>query len=228
MAFYVSVTDPAVTPGNEVMLQPAPTRVEYPSEMLGEVVETPDGRAVVQQPAADARTRKWVWSGYPGFLVAYERQFQVLTTLRSRYRQEAGQSPYVWVRDNTTKLLRKRVATSHVAHASTSTATTLVIASSPAWATNVLAEGVVEVVSGTGVNQRRRIVSNTVNTLTIDAAWTTIPHGATVRVTYWSDAWFRARVLEVSRKLRNEGGNVRYEDTVFAFAIEDTTYNDLG
>lgn len=223
MGFFISPVDPRVTPGFEQQLSPAPTVVNYPDGLNGDRVETPDGMLILQQPTKDSRSRQWVWRGYPGMLVPYEKQFQRLQAFRARYRQEAGQSPYVWVRDSTTKRLRRRASVTATVTASGSTATTIQLTSG----TTVISDAVVEVISGTGVNQIRNVTSMTSMVLTVPTL-TTIPNGATVRITGWVDDWFRVRVLDVSRKLRDEGGNVRYETTTLEFVIDDTQYNDLG
>lgn len=223
MGFFISPVDPRVTPGFEQPLSPAPTSVNYPDGLNGERVETPDGVLILQQPTRDSRPRQWVWRGYPGMLVPYEKQFQRLQAFRSRYRQEAGQSPYVWVKDSTTKRLRRRISVTATVAGSGSTATTITLAAS----TTVMSDAVVEVLSGTGANQIRNVTSMTSTVLTVPTL-ATIPHGATVRITGWVDDWFRVRVLDVSRKLRDDGGNVRYDTTTVEFVLADDLYNDLG
>lgn len=229
MAFFISPVDPRVTPGFEVMLSPAPTVVEYPGEMNGEKIETPDGRVVIQQPSNDARVRAWIWKGFPGFMPQYEKQYSLIQTFRSRYRQELGQSPYVYIKDTSTKRLRRK--TNVIATVAASGSTTTVLSMSPA--VTVVSDAVVEVLgatfggTGTGANQIRNVSSMTTTTITCPA-FTTIPHGAKLRITGWTDDWFRARVIDVSRKMRDDGGNVRYDATLFSFVIEDTSYNDLG
>lgn len=229
MPFFVSPVDPRITPGFELMLSPMPTIVQYPGDFNGEKLETPDGRVIVQQPANDARTRVWVWSNYPGNLVQYERQYRITQAFRSRYRQELGQSPYCWIKDNVTKKLRRK--TNIIATVAGSGSTSTVIQISPS--VTVVSDAVVEVLAssfggtGTGANQINTVLSMTTTALTCPA-FATIPHGAKIRITGWVDDWFRARVLDVSRKLKDEGGNVRYESTQFSFVIEDTSYNDLG
>lgn len=229
MPFFVAPVDPRITPGFEVMLSPAPTVVEYPGELNGEKIETPDGRVIVQQPSNDARVRVWSWKNYPGMMLQYEKQYALLQTFRSRYRQEGGQSPYVWIKDTATKRLRKR--TSVIATAAVAGSTTTVISLSGSVV--VVSDPVVEVLpstlggTGTGVSQIRNVISMTTTTLTCPA-FGTIPHGAKLRLTGWTDDWFRVRVLDLTRKIQDQGGNVRYDTTLFSFVIEDTTYNDLG
>lgn len=229
MPFFVSPVDPRVTPGFEVMLSPAPTVVEYPGEMNGEKVDTPDGRVIIQQPSNDARVRAWLWKGYPGMMPQYEKQYQLMQTFRSRYRQELGQSPYVWLKDNVTKKIRKKTNVIATVASSGSTSTVLTLSA----AVTVVADAVVEVLdatfggTGTGVYQIRNVTSMTTTTLTCPA-FATVPNGAKIKLNGWTDDWFRARVIDCSRKMRDDGGNVRYDTTQFSFVIEDSAYNDLG
>lgn len=231
MPFWVALASTAAghprVAGSEVQLSPAPTFVVYPEGLFGDVIATADGRQIVQQGSRDNRVREWHWQRYPGFLQAYERQFQLLRTLRSRYRREAGTgvSPFVYVRDDTTRLLRRRVQTAHTLSGATST--TLTITPSPGWTTDALKQGVVEILpstsggSGTGAYQVGIIASNTANTLTTILPWTTTPTGARVLVSYYEYPWFRARVIDVDRKLVDEGGNIRYEDTWMKFVVDE-------
>lgn len=223
MPFQISPVDPRVTPGFEVQLSPAPTVVDYPRTRNGDAIETPDGKVIIQQPTLDARTRRWIWRGFPGMLTAYEKQYQRLQTFRSRYRQEAGSSPYVWVRDTVTKRLRRRVSVTVTAAASGNTTTAVTLTA----ATTVLSDAVMEVISGTGVSQTRNITSMTTTVLTVPAL-STIPNGATIRLTGWVDDWFKVRVTDLTRSLVDQGGNVRYDQTVLEFVIDDASMNDLG
>src|SRR3954469_107156 len=146
MPFFVSPVDPRITPGFEVMLSPMPTVVEYPGELNGEKIETPDGRVIVQQPSNDARTRSWLWRGYPGILPQYEKQYALTQTFRSRYRQELGQSPYVWIKDSVTKRLRRK--SNVIATVAASGSTTTVLSISPA--TVVVSDAVIEILPSAG------------------------------------------------------------------------------
>lgn len=220
--------------GSERPLSPAPTRVSYPSEPLGARLETPDGRLIVQQPAKDNRVRTWYWDNYPGFLTQYEMQYQYLVGLRSRYRQDGSrQSPFIFVQDTSTKRLRRRVV--EIRLLSTGGSSTSVLIDDLATMTvNKYAGATLEVLdsgaggSGTGAYQRASIVSNTSNQLVLFGTLTTVPTAAKVAITYWVDDWFRARVIDVGRDLRDDGGNVRYKETRFSFVIDDAAYNDLG
>jgi hypothetical protein len=230
MPFYISAVDPRITPGSEIMLSPAPTVVQYPGTLNGEQIETPDGRLVVQQPTNDARVRAWIWKNYPGFLTSYEKQYELLQGFRSRYRQEAGLSPLVFVKDTITKKLRRRVAQTYTVSGSGSSSTVLDVTTT----LTAVSDGVVEVISatgggtGTGAFQLRSIQSMTSTTLTVGTPFVTIPTGAKIRVTGWIDDWFQARVLDVNRVTDDNTGNVRYATTTLSFVIQDTTYNDIG
>lgn len=224
MSFQISPVDPRITPGFELTLSPAPTAVGYPEGLNGERLEAPDGKLIVQQPTLDARPRTWVWRGYPGMLIGYERQYQRLQTFRSRYRQEAAQSPYCWVKDSSTKRLRRRVSATLAVAAAGSTTSAITLNA----ATTVIQDPVVEIIAGTGINQIRTVTSMTTTVLQVSPVLAAAPHSATVRLTGWVDDWFRVRVLDVSRKLRDEGGNIRYDTTTLEFVVDDSTYNDLG
>lgn len=229
MAFWVAVADPVANPTAARQLSPAPTRVSYDAAPLGSRRETADGRLIVQQPTLDNRVRAWEWVGYPGFLGAYERQFQFLSNLRSRYRYEAGLSPYIWVKEDSTKLLTRKVVVTGTAGSGTSN--TLTVSGLTA---DAAVGGQIEIFpasiggSGTGAYQLASITANTSTVVTIAGTWGTIPTGAAYAITYFASDWFQARVVEVSRELRPDGGNVRYDVSRFAFVIEDVNHNGVG
>jgi hypothetical protein len=237
MGFWVALADPTqaghpMVAATALQLSPAPTFVTYPEGRWGDEIATGDGRVVVQQGNRDSRVREWHWSNYPGFLRTYERQFQMLKALRSRYRFEVGASPYVYVKDDSTNLLRQKLSASYTLTGAT---TTTMNVFGQSWTVDQFAGGVVEVLpaaaggSGTGAFQRARILSNTNSILTLDTALTTVPINGRVAITYWQSPYFRARLLDVDRRLIEQGGNVRYSDTVVRFVIDDDTKSpDLG
>lgn len=91
----------------EQQLQPKPTLVRYPEGPSGGVIETAGGSVVVQQFTQDARTREWVWMGYPAWYPAYQTLWGQLEPLRSRYRKMAGDAtPYVYLKEDETQLFR--------------------------------------------------------------------------------------------------------------------------
>lgn len=241
MGFWVALASattghPRVV-GSEVQLSPAPTSVVYPEGVFGELLATADGRQIVQQGSRDSRIREWHWANYPGFLLAYERQFQFLQSLRSRYRREAGTgvSPFVYIKDDTTRLLRRRVQVAYTV--SGTGASSITVSGSPGWTTNALKDAVIEVLpataggSGTGAYQTATVVSNGASTLNTLLPWTTAPTGARVLVSYYDYPWFRCRVLEVDRKLIDQGGNIRYSDSWMKFVVDEDGLNlqpDLG
>lgn len=59
--------------------------------------------------------------------------------------------------------------------ANSATSTTLTVSPSPAWETNRWRYGYIQITAGTGAGQRRKIASNTADTITITRAWTTTP-----------------------------------------------------
>lgn len=231
MPFFVSTVDPRVTAGAELMLSPGPTEVDYAPGALGSRVQT-DSRVIVQQPAQDTRVRTWMWRNYPSYLATYEEQFWLLRGLRSRERQESGLSPYVWLRETETNEFSRLVQANYLVQSSSSTASVLNLTTGP-FTSGTIAKGTVEVApasvggTGTGQFQRRSIAGNTTNQLTVRPAFTTIPHGALITVRYWVNDWFKARIIDVDRKLDGTG-NVRFSETWLTFAIEDTAWNDLG
>jgi hypothetical protein len=233
--FWIAVADNtgARVSGSELRLSPGPVAVDYAPDLLGSIRETAGGRAIVQQPSKDPRRREWIWKQYPGFSDAFIRQYRLLEALRSRYRVSQGLSPYVYLFDGTTSLFRRRVEELVTIAGSGNTSTVLSLSPSPAWA-DTLEDASIEIAgsavggSGTGAGQLRSLASNTAGTLTVNTAFQTIPNGAMAVVSYWVTDWFRVRVLQVSRKLRDDGGNVRYDETKLVFVVDDPTWNALG
>ena len=80
--------------------------MDYPTDPLGTRQEIPNGSVVLQQPLRDPRVRRWVWEGYPDWYWPYRALWGFLEPLRSRYRFQSGNSPYVWVRDTESGGLR--------------------------------------------------------------------------------------------------------------------------
>lgn len=93
--------------GTETQLSPKPTRVEYPQEPAGSRIQTVSS-VIVQQPLYDTRVRSWIWENYADWLPAYQTLWAQIEPLRSRYRKlaSAGNSPFIWVREDETKQLR--------------------------------------------------------------------------------------------------------------------------
>lgn len=244
MSFWVSLAglDNNRVTGTDWLLSPAPSSVDYPTEPLGRVVDVPDGRAVVQQPAVDYRRRTWIWERYPssqagqtypGPVGTYERQYQRLLALRSRHRVEQGLSPYIYVKDTVTRHLRRRVTAQYTLASSGNTTSVLSLASGTPWTGLTLEDAVVEVLpstfggTGTGQYQQAYVLSNTANTLTV-VPLNTAPQGARITVQYWVSDWVRVRVVEVSRTVRTGGGPIMFDSTKFAFVLDDPTYTNVG
>jgi hypothetical protein len=154
-----------------------------------------------------------------------------LTPLRSKSRVAYGTSPYVYVKDTETGLLRRQVT---VAGTATAGGATTLTDGTQTWTTNAYASAAptnftVELISGTGAGQRRNIVSNTGTVLTVNTAWSVNPAAATTyAINGWVDDWFKVRVLDVARELRSDGGLVKYEQIRVEFSMEDAAWNNLG
>ena len=226
--FYVSraTNKPTSMTVMETLLAPSPVAVDYPQEPLGARLQTADGRLIVQQPALDNRPRAWVWRGYPGWMTSYQTLFDTLENLRSRLRKGTSGSAYIWIKDDVTNLLyRHYTATGSV---SSATSDTLTVSGTP-FTGLTLADMYVEIMAGTGLGEFKKIVSNTSSQLTVASNWTVTPtNGATWAVRGRVNDWFKARVIEISRRLRDDGGQPRYEETRLVFVIEDAAWNGLG
>lgn len=115
MPFWIAYADSS---GNrdvatEVQLSPAPSKVEYPPPAQTRL-PTIAGTTIVQRPTVDNRPRAWVWEGYPGWFQRYQDLWVVLEPLHARYRLVAGDvTPYVYLRENETKMLRRIVVSGH-------------------------------------------------------------------------------------------------------------------
>lgn len=222
----------------ETQLLPYPTFVEYPSTDLGEIQETADGRVVVQVSNLDPRRRVWHWSNFGPEIATYERQYQWMRTLLARDRRARGQSPYVYVFDGSSNLLElDRSIDFTGASLSGTTVTVPTMASLVNF--NQLTNAWVEVLAATtgtdspAVYERRRVVSaSSATSLTIESAFSSDTLNNSHLLLSWTQpVWFKARVVEVGRDLRSEGGSVRYTDTRLVFVIDDdinTTLSNLG
>lgn len=92
---------------SKFQLTPGPVAVDYPTAPAGTIIETIDGRVVVQQPVKDGRQRQWIWNNLPAWLPSFPMLWEKLERSRSRYRLEGGLSPYVYLLDAETKELSK-------------------------------------------------------------------------------------------------------------------------
>lgn len=227
--FWIAMADATgAKTDKETQLSPAPTRVEYPNATLGEIVETADGRVVVQTTNRDPRRRSWVWSNFSPSIELYERQYRWLQQLTARTRRNLGLSPYIYVFDGTTNLLNTyRSVQAAATRVSTSTSITVAVSA----LTNVsLSRLKHATIDGVTTNERRSILS---------AALTSVPEGETATtvtlvldsplsvastniVISWSEpAWWKARVVDTTRELRDDGGPPRYTNTRFTFVIDE-------
>lgn len=237
VGFWVS---PATTTGTrssvELQLSPGPTSVEYPNMELGEMIDTADGRVVMQVGNADPRRHAWLWANYGPEVPNYERQYRWLESLKSRFRYASGQSPYVYVYDGTSR--RLHVTRSLEITGASLNGTTVTV---PSFASKVnaahLRDAVLEVLPATGgsaaaYERRSVLTAPTSTTLTLPDAFSTNTLGASkLRLTWTQPVWWKVRVLDTIRELRNEGGSVRYPMTRFQFVIDEpmgTIFDTLG
>lgn len=208
----------------EVQLSPAPSRVDYPSEPLGEIIETADGRVVTQQANRDPRRRGWVWTNFGPLIATYERQYRWLEGLRARQRQSEGQSPYIYVYDGTTNLLNKRQALSRPGASLNGARTIFTVADvSGTVVASQLVNATVDVYVGTETSARQRtvITAATNTTLSVDPAIDASLTGTlNLKINYLEPYWWRVRVLDTMRTPL-EAGNMRYAESRLVFVIED-------
>lgn len=224
--FWISFADANGAKSSvEQELSPYPSTVSYPTEDLGTVQETADGRVVVQVTGSDPRRRTWTWKNYGLDIPIYERQYRLLLSLRARHRQARGQSPYVYVYDGVTRsLLVNRSIT--VTGGITLSGTTVTVPSLAAQVNSAhLASAWVEVLPGTSPAQyeRRRVVSSgSATTLTLESAFSSNTIGTSQLLITWTQPmWFKVRVLDTTRTLSEENSRSRFTDTLFRFVIED-------
>lgn len=237
--FWVALADPAGyrVAGSEVRLWPQPTDVDYPAEVLGTLRDTADSRRTAQRPTVDGRPRAWEWAGYPsGLLVQWDRQWALLRSLDAVERARAGQTPYIYVKEDVTGELTVPVYEVHVAATSGSGAATLVRTTGAAWTPDTLAGATVEVLptragvtgSGTGAYQTRAVVGNGPMSLTVAPEWDTVPDGARVVVRWAASDWLRARAFVAPRRVRKGGGFVRYDVARFEFVPDPVVLAAAG
>lgn len=100
----------ALDESSKVLLAPGPSAVEYPQGPLGAVIDTADGRVVLQQPSKDNRRRAWVFQGMRAWMASYQALWPLLERTRSRYRLQGGKSPYVYLLDAETGELDQAIA----------------------------------------------------------------------------------------------------------------------
>jgi hypothetical protein len=218
MGYWVATADASGNRivGSEVLLQPAPSRPDYDQEAAGQIIDTADGGAVHQQPTLDGRRRTWEWVNYPLDQAGYQRVWPLLESLRSRWRREAGLCPYVYLKEDETRLFRQR---NTAATTATGSGFTLTL-DAGTYADDALKGGFV--VCG---GQARGILSNGGTngcTLTIGDAWVGSVSGTT-SLSYWTYPWIRVRVLEVSRKL--DDARRRYVSSRIVFVVDDPSWN---
>lgn len=208
----------------EVQLNPAPSKVDYPTVALGELIETADGRVVSQQPNKDPRRRSWIWTNFGPMVTAYERQYRWLEGLRSRQRLTEGQSPYIYVYDGTTNLLNKRQVITRNGVTLNGTRKIFTVADmSSLVVSSALVNATVDVYVGTATSAAQRVVvvAATDTTLTVDPAIDASVTGTlNLKITYLEPYWWRVRVLDTTRTPL-EAGVMKYAESKLVFVIED-------
>lgn len=213
----------ATTIGPQTKLSPGPTRVEYPNVALGEMVETADGRVVVQASSRDPRRRSWLWTNFGPELVVYERQQRWLQQLTSRYRMSQSLPPYVYVCDNITGLLNQNrsLTTTATVNGETITVPTLT-GIEPAYLKNAVIEVLPATTGGSSFPyERRTVLGATSTTLTIENPLSGALGASQLLLTWSQPAWWKARILDTTRELRGDGGSVRYSTSRLVFVIDE-------
>lgn len=219
----LSERDGTMLVGSERQFIPGPSMLEYPGEFMGTLLETSDGAVIKQQPSMDPRRRSWVWENFPGWFPQYEELWPQLESLLSKFRWEAGLSPFVWLRDTASgEFSRKEKLIG------TATGGTTTVLNTTGLTAGRYAGGSIEIIGGTGVGQQRYIQSNTATTITPSLPFTTAPNGTSQYLLRWDEpTWFRVRVLDVARKIAPGGGPVRYAETRMAFVVDDPNWNAI-
>lgn len=220
-----------------IEIYPAPTAVEYPEQDRGQQVETADGRVVVQTSNLDPRRRAWTWANYSPDILTYERQYRWLESLKARSRYARQQSPYVYVFDGTTRNLdlsrRLTINNTNANFVLNGNGTVSIPSVASVVADGYLAGAALDMLPGTSpaAYQRRTVVSAVTlggtTTLTLadsfrDGANIATNKGTSNLLLSWQQpVWWRVRVLDTTRSLRNEGGLVRYSITKFQYVVDD-------
>jgi hypothetical protein len=214
----------------ETELSPYPSSVSYPTEDLGTVQETADGRVVVQVTGSDPRRRTWTWKNYGLDIAIYDRQYRLLNSLRSRTRQAQGQSPYIYIYDGVTRSLLVNRSITVTSGITLSGVTVTVPSLSSLVNIGHLTSAWVEILPGTSPAQyeRRRVsVAGSGTSLTLDTAFSSNSIGTSQLLITWTQPmWFRVRVLDTTRSIGEESSQPRFPDTLFRFVIEDDL-NDI-
>lgn len=227
MPFYVSRADSAGVriASSDYYLPISPTRVDYPVEAAGSLETTTDGITIQQQPNRDGRPRAWVWANYRDTVPGWPQLWHRLEALRARTLIEAGAAtPYIYIKETESTKLRRLVQV--VGTASSGSATTLVTGN--AWTTNAYAGLDLNLIDGTGAGQTTVITSNTATTLTFPTLVTAPDATTKYEIRGWVYDWFRVRVTDVRRSLRDDGGPTTFPEATFQFVLDDPAYNDLG
>jgi hypothetical protein len=212
--------------GRETRLIPGPSRVEYPNAALGDVIETADGRVVVQVSGRDPRRRAWVWSNFGPSIQVYERQYRWLEQLVARRRRSLNLPQHVYLFDGVTGLLN--ITRSHTTVVGAQSSSILTIPTLPASINPVhLRNGVVEVLPATGGSsfpyERRSILTATSTSLTLEDPLSGSLGNSEVLLTWSEPVWWKARVLDTTRELQGDGGSVKYGVSRFQFVIDEST-----
>ena len=231
MPFYVSKANSAGLrlSSADTMLQPGPTYVTYPSAALGTILETADGSPVMQQPNKDGRVRKWTWVGYRSSVAGYTNLWDLLLSLRSRSLKQAGAlTPYVYLKEDVTGRLARRV--NFIGTATATGVNTLTDSGKNFGGTNALAGFKIVIIDGKAAGQRGTITLSNATQVTISSNWIEQPSTSSkYEIVGWSSDYFKCRVIDVSRKLKEEGTNPPiFDETTLTFVIEDAAYNDIG
>lgn len=202
--------------------------MDYPPDALGTFVETSDGILIHQQSSGDPRRRAWVWKDYPYDNEGYKRTYERLSGLRARTRFEQGLSPFVYLLDNVSGQFERLAVGSYDATTAANVGGTGTVTVSQTLTAGALIGGELEVIAGQGVGQRRYVTANTTSVITVDTAWTVVPNATSdIKVRYRVADWFKARVVDVSRKVDDRKMITTYAETKLVFVVQDTTWNNI-
>jgi hypothetical protein len=234
--------DGTLNTSSEFQLIPSPVRVEYPPAAAGTIIETSDGAAIQQQPNNDSRIRSWIWENYqynpigggvtPSTDFSYSFWMPKLEGLRSRYRREAGQSPYVYLTESVTGLFQRESWFGSTTTGAASTVT-IVDTAAPSLSFASISPGPWNIMfpdsgqQGTVIDVMQS-GGTTTYTLAAGGPTVAIATGEHYVLQAWQQTWFRCRVTEVSRVPTARGGGVRMDQTKLQFVIDDPNWNYLG
>lgn len=94
-----------INSGTITQLSPAPTTVEYPINFDHKTTPASDARVVINPSLLDSRARRWVWRRYRPSVNNYESMYNILLNFQHKLREQAGKSPFVFLKEDISKNL---------------------------------------------------------------------------------------------------------------------------